>query len=142
MPYKHPDLGVECMTLGEFWSAEAKQAGAEPAELMSDFYDDIRAEEDSEIVRIKNDTVGALAAFQDYYHPNYFLPDKPPFEVQEVITIVEADCSFKFSCSTTTFIALVKCSDKNRYLRYTASHYAGNYMEPPDYDVECEEVSI
>lgn len=140
MPYKHPDLGVECMTLGEFWSAEAKQAGKEPAEVMCDFYDDIASEQEAENDRVKKDKSGALIALQEYYHPNYFLPDLPPFEVEEVIDIVEASCKFGYREDVSSFTALVKCSDKTRYLRYIAAHYSGSYMEPPEHDVTCEEI--
>jgi hypothetical protein len=142
MPYKHSILGVDCMTLAEFWDSEAKGAGKEPAEIMSDFYDDIRADQEAEAAKIKSDKSGALKALQEYYDPVYFEPERPPFEILDVINIIEASCKYNYSSSTTSFTALVQCNDRQRYVKYTESNYSGSYMEPPDYDISCEEIIL
>ena len=71
MPYIHPDLGVSCMTMGEFWASEAKKEGRATHELMDDFYGEIAADEQRARQEVMDNKEAALKMLQDYYDPSY-----------------------------------------------------------------------
>lgn len=135
MPYIHPDLGVSCMTMGEFWASEAKKEGREAHELMDDFYSEMVAEEQRSKQHVMKDKIGALEMLKSYYDPEY---GDIHFTPVEILSIISADVRINMRSNTTTFTAEVKCSDGNvRTLEYTETQYAGSYMEPPDFDCNC-----
>ena len=140
MPYNHPDLGVPCMTLGEFWASEAKKEGKEVGEIMGDFYDEIAQDcakaEDS----LKSNFSAILEMLKEYYDAD---PESSEFEPIEVISVEMTKINYSFSKDTTSFIALVNCADNlKRLVKYSQTSYHGSYMEPPDFDSTCQVISV
>ena len=136
MPYIHPDLGVPCMTISEFWTSEAKKTGQEAHELISDFNNSMAIEEQRASQDLLADKPGALKMLQDYYSPEY---GDVEFSPVEIVNILTANVAIGMRSTSSTFTALVKCSDnKLRTLEYTESQYGGSYMEPPDFDCNCK----
>lgn len=140
MPYVHSDLGVPCVTQAEFWAQESRNTGREIPELMSDYYDDLANEEKLEEQRVMEDYKGNLQRLQEYYHPDYL--EEVTFHPINILEMIFAKVSFGVKKSSTTFRAKVNCSDgSNRLLEYTETSYSGSYMDPPDWDCDCVEIS-
>lgn len=139
MPRIHPQLGVPCMTVSEFWKLEAEKENRDAADLISDFQAEIAADEERSKAAIENDKDSALERLKEYYSPLYC---DSTFQPTKVVDIRDVYVSYGYSKSTTAFTATVECDDGvTRNLRYSESEYSGSYMEPPDFDCECKEIT-
>lgn len=138
MPYTHPDLGVPCMTVTEFWQAEAAKENRDVGDLIGDFYTEIANDEKSAVQEIHNNPDVALTMLKDYYSAD---PECSTFQPIQIIDLIDVKVAYGMSRSTTSFTAIVICDDGvTRKLAYTETHYAGSYMDPPDFDYNCVEV--
>ena len=140
MPYIHPILGVPVMTTSEFWAEEGERLGRHPIDLANEHYFELEKEDMRASQAIMRDTVGALEKLKSYYDPEYC--DDLTFLPLEVLEIIDARVHSGMKKATTTFVAVVNCSDgKVRTLEYTECDYYGSYMEPPEFDCSCQEVT-
>ena len=134
MPYIHPVLGVSCMTTSEFWAAEAKSENKPVDEVMEDYYTSIEDDRKRVISELKADKVGALKMLVDYY-----TADEYDFLPVEVLEITEAGYNYGTRGNVTSITVVANCSDNQiRTLKYTESYTGGSYMEPPDFDCNCQ----
>lgn len=139
MPYIHNDLGVPCMTITEFFAAEAKKEQKNVEDIMSEYYDSIEADQESARQDIINNHEMVLKMLQDYYDPVY--NDEVTWIPTEIIRVIDASVRYSYSKSSTTVTVEVKCSDdKIRLLEYSEWQYSGSYMEPPDFESNCVEI--
>jgi hypothetical protein len=139
MPRIDPITGVPCMTLQEFWKQEAQSEGKEPAEVMSDFYDDLIASMQQEEAKLESDPASALKTLQEYYNPEYC--EDVTFSPEEVLRVWDAHVSYRSRSDGTSFKCEVRCSDgKIRKLQVSEWSSGGSYYEPPDYQIECQEI--
>jgi hypothetical protein len=139
MTYIHSALGVPCISTSEFWKIEADKEGREVCDLMSDFYDDLRNDEDAYRQSVIDNKDGALERLQYYYEGD----DDASTIPTEVLEIWDANVSFGMRKNKTSFCCKVKFNDNSvRSLRYSEVEYSGSYMEPPDFYSSCEELPV
>ena len=139
MPYNHSVLGVPCMTYSEFWAAEAEREGADVADVMEDYYSSIAQEEQDSANRLIQNPKEILEMLVQYYQLD---PDIIEFLPVEVLEVRDAVVRISIRSNSTTFTCKVNCNDnKVRWLKYSETHYSGSYMDPPDFDCNCEEVN-
>jgi hypothetical protein len=139
MPYKHPILGVQCMTLGEYCAEEIARTGKNPIEeaFQSMDEDALRAEEQ---FRNPDD---ALEVFLEYskmerQYCEFDPGQEPPWPLM-VKEVLESKFSQTFGGSTQHLVAIILCSDgKFHKGRLHIQEWSGSYMEPPDGDWELE----
>ena len=137
MTYIHPVLGVPCLSTSEFWKIEGEKEGREAYEVMSDFYDDLAADEEAYCQSLISNKEDALERIKYCYEED----DESPSPT-EVLEIWNVDASFGARRSKTSFKCKVRFSDDSiRNLDYNESEYSGSYLEPPDFDCSCEELS-
>jgi hypothetical protein len=135
MPYKHPN-GTTCMTVGEFWAAEAEKEGKQVHEVMDEFYGSLAKEEVDSANRLMNNLDEALGMLNQYYDPEYVDIEFQPISI---IKMIDASVSIGMRKCSTKFVAKVKCSDGvDRYIEYSQSEYSGSFYDPPDFDCECK----
>ena len=139
MPYIHPSLGVTCLSTSEFWKIEADKEGKEVCDLMSDFYDDLRNSEDAYRQSVIDNKDGALERLQYYYEGD---DDGSPIPT-EVLEIWDVNVSFGMGKNKTSFCCKAKFSDNSvRNLQYSEVECGGSYMDPPDFDCSCQELTV
>jgi len=139
MPYNHPVLGVPCMTISEFWAYEAKKEGVDVEDIMEDYYSSLVQEEKDSANQILQNKDQVLEMLKQYYEAD---PEIIEFLPVEVLEVSDAVVRISSRSNSTSFTCKVNCNDnKVRWLKYSETHYGGSYMDPPDFDCNCEEVN-
>jgi hypothetical protein len=135
MPYKHPILGVQCMTLGEFCAEEIARTGKDPIEeaFRGMDEDSRRAEEQF------RDPREALRLLVEYSKREReccdFEPGQEPPWPLAIREVLESKFSQGFSHSSQRLVAVVLCTDGEfRKATLRTDDWAGTYMEPPEDD--------
>lgn len=140
MPYIHPDLGVPCMTVSEFWASESKFSGKEISETMEEYYTSIAEDEDRSAKDLMNNKSEVLSFLQNYYHPDF---EEVEFLPVEVIDVFDVSVRYTPKKSMTSFKAYISCNDgKFRTVEYFETSWSGSYMDPPDFECECTVLEI
>lgn len=134
MPKIDPITGCSVMTMTEFWAAEAQKEGIDVAEVMEDFHNDMAADEEKTRQGMLKDFSGALEKLKEYYNPEY---DDSGLVPVEVLEITDADCSYGYSKSKSSFVAKVQFQDQVRNVQYSEVSYNGSFYEPPDFEANC-----
>jgi hypothetical protein len=123
------------MTTTEFWHSEAKRENVEVDEIMDDFYTSLEKDQVEAAQRLMQDKESILKMLKEYYlECETFIP-------VEVLEVLDAVVHYNYSSDRTSVTCRVMCNDgKERTLKYWEANYGGSYMEPPDFDCNCEEV--
>jgi len=146
MPRKDPITGCQVMTLGEFWSDEAKREGQgrNGYELMAESMDDMQTSFAEQARSMRDDPAEILQTLRSYYVPeddswSWDPGDEPEWVPESLVEVEEVECDGGFSESGWTAVVKALCSDGvTRRLKVTYARYNGSFYEPPSDDLNVE----
>jgi len=139
MPYKHPILGVQCMTLGEYCAEEIARTGKNPIEEAFQCMDEDsrRAEEQYREPDEALEVILEYSKMEREY--DEFDPGQEPPWPLIVKEVLESKYSQTFGGSSQKLVAVVLCSDGEFHkVKLEIQEWSQTYMEPADGDWNME----
>jgi hypothetical protein len=145
MPRKDPITGCTVMTLGDFWSSEAKHEGKgrSAGELAEEFHDEMEADRKACEDRYRDPEYALKVLKSAVERWNSYEPDATPLPVPvEVIEVIEVELGQGFRESILHLRARARYAGDETLvediIELNDSHTSGSFYEPPDGDMNVE----
>jgi hypothetical protein len=142
MPRKDPATGCTVMTSLEFFQSEAQREGKETHEVIEEFFDGIDADNRRVEEEYRNPEVALKTLKESMRQNNEALAgDNQPLESMPVRVVEVLECESQQSSRGTGLKIVARAEDEQgrvRKISYWSAHDFGTYLDPPDYDENCQ----
>lgn len=140
MPYKHPVLGVQCLTLFDMMEITAAENGSTIADKMEGFFGEMAAAERSDadtlLFEMRRDPAKLLFELFEWFDG---AGDADPLRPFLILEVQHVTVSYSFTVSRTTVLGLAQFNDNQpRRFKLVRSEAASTWMDPGGEETDVE----